>query len=549
MTWQFNIYGFPILGMLLPLTFFTALVYQRSQGRLARLYFVFSFFAGAMTIATALSHFSGDYHTLLRMTQLNVSFTNMIPIMVFFTFAEISGYGRIFSGWRGFLVTLPVYLGTLSVLTNDLHRHYWSRFEYGKQGSQLVLNKSVGLFEQLSTYYIYLLMLATIVMMVNAWRKQQGPQRRQFYYLGAAILIPVLVDLTDMLRIVHWGPIYPTPYAIFISVILMGISMLRYNFMDIVPIAQGEVFHSMRDAILVMDVEGNLVAANPFGRRLFHIGTEKYGRDPHLFLPPDLHPLLDTDRNDFQEFQIGKSTFDVTNSLVTRYGGRQAGRILTFRNISERKQYEASLKKALAEKETLFQEVHHRVKNNFSLVASLLSLEAAQIQDPELRKAFEDSRSRVYSMSRVHETLYLSRDMTELDLGDYLSKLVREMIQPMKREITLKTEIEPVRIGIDRAVPCGLIVNEIVTNTLKHGISEDHRDPRVTLRVVRQDANLLLEIRDNGKGFTPGDLDKETLGMQLIQMLTEDQLGGHLEFSGEQGGCFTIRFPLEPVLD
>jgi len=206
-------------------------------------------------------------------------------------------------------------------------------------------------------------------------------------------------------------------------------------------------------------------------------------------------------------------------------------------------QIEASLR----EKEVLLEEIHHRVKNNLQVISSLLRLQSAQVHDRATLEMFKESGNRIRSMALVHEKLYQSPDLSRLDFTDYvrsLTDLLRRSYQAETSGVTLRTTVEDVRLGIDAAVPLGLIINELVSNSLKYAYPPGrHGEVQVTLR-PQDGEGYLLSVADDGVGL-PADFDPrttDTLGMQLVCALT-DQLGGAIELVARSGTEFRIRFP------
>lgn len=202
---------------------------------------------------------------------------------------------------------------------------------------------------------------------------------------------------------------------------------------------------------------------------------------------------------------------------------------------------------SLREKEVLLEEIHHRVKNNLQVVSSFLRLQSAHVQDPAALEMFTESRNRIQSMALVHEKLYQSADLSRVDFAEYvrsLSSLLVSSYRARAAAVTLRTKVDNVMLGIDVAVPLGLVINELVSNCLKHAFPSGRTgEVRVELRPAEAGGNLLI-VADDGVGF-PADTDfrkTDTLGMQLVCALTE-QLGGSIELVADGGTEFRIRFP------
>lgn len=214
--------------------------------------------------------------------------------------------------------------------------------------------------------------------------------------------------------------------------------------------------------------------------------------------------------------------------------------------IVERKEAERQIRQSLQEKEVLLKEVHHRVKNNLQIITSLLNLQAVEITDPDTREKFRDSMGRVKSMAIIHERLYQTDNLAEVALAEYIDSLTRFLAGTVSGNggrINIVQEVEDVALPIDMAVPCGLIVNELVTNSLKHAFP-DERGGEVKISCSRDvEGVVTLSVRDSGVGL-PDDIDPEnlsSLGMRLVHNLT-DQLDGSLEFGNDGGAAYSIEF-------
>ena len=220
--------------------------------------------------------------------------------------------------------------------------------------------------------------------------------------------------------------------------------------------------------------------------------------------------------------------------------------------VIERLQAEAKIQASLREKEVLLLEIHHRVKNNLQVVSSLLRLQARQIQNDQSLEMFRDSQNRIKSMALIHEKLYNTQDLARIDFSKYVSKLGAYLFQSYSvnpAAIELALNIDDISLDIDTAVSCGLIISELVSNSLKYafpplltGAGEPPGKIRIGLRAVDNN-QLALTVSDNGCGL-PKDFDLysvDSLGLQLVKRLTQ-QLKGKIELDRSGGTTFTITF-------
>ena len=218
-----------------------------------------------------------------------------------------------------------------------------------------------------------------------------------------------------------------------------------------------------------------------------------------------------------------------------------------LRERKRRQKAEGRLKASLKEKETLLREIHHRVKNNMQVISSLLQLQASKSNDRQVIGILEDSRNRIQSMALIHDKLYRSEDFTQIDFTKYIQELSHSLfraygVDPGK--VTFKSDIEQIPIGLDCAIPCGLLVNELVTNSLKHAFPKSGGgEIRIALHAVKGDETM-LSVSDNGIGL-PKDLDfrkTASVGLHLVTILAENQLEGKIELDRTGGTKFSITF-------
>jgi PAS domain S-box-containing protein len=215
--------------------------------------------------------------------------------------------------------------------------------------------------------------------------------------------------------------------------------------------------------------------------------------------------------------------------------------------LAERQKAEMNLRAALVEKEVLLKEVHHRVKNNLQIVSSLLQLQSQTLKDPEISRVFQDSQNRIDSISLIHKNLYISPNIGKLDVVDYVQNLVTSIlisyqIEPGK--ISLETNIDAVNLDVDQAIGCGLVINELLSNSLKHAFPGQKKG-KITIELRNIDNDIEMLIQDNGVGL-PDNLDwsnTDSLGLSLVYDLVTEQLEGSITVERDHGTVFKIQFP------
>jgi PAS domain S-box-containing protein len=213
-------------------------------------------------------------------------------------------------------------------------------------------------------------------------------------------------------------------------------------------------------------------------------------------------------------------------------------------DISDIKDAEEKIMESLNEKEVLLQEIHHRVKNNMQIISSLLSLQANHTDNEETVEILKESRGRVKSMAMIHEKLYHGQNIGKLNMAEYLNNLVSDIVRFYSKpssDIRIDVDVEDIKLNIDTAIPMGLMVNEIVSNSTKYAFP--NKSGLVTLKLKYLDDNYLLYVSDNGIGFSEDLITQEstTLGLKLIKTLAI-QLEGELEIKSNNGTSFILKF-------
>jgi two-component sensor histidine kinase len=294
------------------------------------------------------------------------------------------------------------------------------------------------------------------------------------------------------------------------------------------------------DGIMVVDAAGIIRYANPAAQQLFDRTWEE------LLGKPFGSPVLVGEAAELNLVQRGGAVGVVEmRTGAVEWQGAEAF-LVTLRDITTRKRAEERIVADLREKEVLLKEIHHRVKNNLQVVSSLLNLQKEQVHDLRDGELLQECRNRVRAMALVHDTLYRSSDLSRIEFREYLEILLVDLTRACLVEpgrITVRMIGEPVTLGIDTAVPCGIIVNELVTNALRHAFPEE-RSGVIEVNLTQENDVIRITVTDNGAGM-PSELDpttSDTLGFNLVTILV-GQIGGNLAVtSSPQGTAFSVRF-------
>lgn len=315
------------------------------------------------------------------------------------------------------------------------------------------------------------------------------------------------------------------------------------------------------DAVLFLDLEGIITSCNNFMMKATGYSKEEIvGKSLREleFLPDEDIPKYIKFINKAAKGKIPKP-FEViwhhkdgTSYLAeVRVGfikenGKNVGLQVVARDMTERKKAEELTKTSLKEKEVMLREIHHRVKNNMQIISSLLRLQSRQITNQKILDMFNVGQNRIRSMALIHESLYQSNDLARINFSDYIKRLTTHLFSIYRTEldsINLRLNVKDVFLDINRAIPSGLIINELVSNSLKHAFPDGKRgEITVAMNKNKRDRYTLIVI-DTGIGFPEG-LDfqnTETLGMQLVTDLVR-QLDGRIKLSRSKGTTFKVVF-------
>ncbi len=231
--------------------------------------------------------------------------------------------------------------------------------------------------------------------------------------------------------------------------------------------------------------------------------------------------------------------------LVVRLINRQNNEALAL--LHKEQEAQKIITQSLKEKETLLAEIQHRVKNNLAIITGLLNLQTEKAPCEESKLLMIESRNRVMSIAMVHERLYKKDNLSKINLKQYLSELVQELIKSFpiqSKQIQIEEELEKIELEITKAVPIGLIVNEALTNSLKHAFNSSNQIPTIKIKMQLIYDRIQICITDNGVGFSDTTTRKETsLGLSLIESLC-DQIDAQVVFKNEEGACVSIVFSI-----
>ncbi len=339
-----------------------------------------------------------------------------------------------------------------------------------------------------------------------------------------------------------------------------------------------DIINFLPDATFAIDLNGNVIAWNKAIEEMTGVpadqvigkGGYEYAVPFYGVRRPVLIDLVSQDGSEAGERYPGivkKGDKLISETFVPLlYGGKGAqlwliasplydekgmlvGAVESIRDITDRKIAEDNVRHTLEEKDVLLQEIHHRVKNNLQVVSALIELQLQYMKDKNSINTLRDSQNRIRTMALIHETLYRSHDLSKVEFHAYIRKLVDALFDTYSIEehtITTIYLVDETLLDVDTAIHCGLIVNELVSNTFKHAFPDGRRGT-ITIGFHKSGEHYTLSYADNGVGI-PGGIDcttTESLGLKLVSLLSTEQLEGTIQLIRGQGTKFIIVFPVK----
>lgn len=299
------------------------------------------------------------------------------------------------------------------------------------------------------------------------------------------------------------------------------------------------IYEGVAEALFILDLSGTIKDCNGRANVILGLDTDSLaGHRLNEFIS-DFDPSLIQDR-DYEFFRENGKVVSISLTKKNITINEEMYLLLTMRDVTENRNHQKEMVRSLEEKNILLQEIHHRVKNNLNVICGLLSLQAANIRNKhDAKKAFEESINRIYSMAVIHEKFYKSRDFVEINLDEFVTDILEEQRSYIiNKNINFHLDIETITLDINKAVPCGLIINEILSNAFKHAFP-DERKGNIYISIKRttdRQDSCTIEISDDGVGFDykPYNENSDSLGLTLIEMLAL-QLQGTLSIETSRG--------------
>lgn len=486
----------------------------------------------------------------------------LVPSLLLHIALEFTGYRNLLKNkYTYLLIYLPAIIIIIPSLTTNLLLESASQYYWG--WTYDVLPQNQLLFKLMSIWTLIAGFSAGSLCFIH-YLKSKHMQRLQAKFIFTGLYLPLIVSILTDLIIPTTSTRVPemTMAMSTLGIGFISYGIWKYKFPAITSaLVADKIVSTMSNFLLLVDVDKNILNLNK-------AAADILGYDEQDLLGKSVEKIFYKEKDIPNLFKDNKIHFSYANSVINL-----ESRIKTVKgdiipvilslspimdensniiaivcigsNVQDLIKAQEKIKTSLKEKEVLLREIHHRVKNNLQIISSLLNLQSRYIKDEDDLDLFRDSQSRVKSMSIIHEKLYQSHDFAHIDFKEYLSSLLNYLFQYYSIDpnlIKLNLEVEDLMLGMDTAIPCGLIVNELVSNSLKYAFPPGSGgEISITLNIKNN--YFLLEIADDGIGLPENvDLEKtETLGLRLVLSLTE-QINGNINLIREAGTKFEISF-------
>ncbi|KYK36056.1 MAG: PAS domain S-box protein [Theionarchaea archaeon] len=435
---------------------------------------------------------------------------------------------------------------TTNTLTGEPVKEYWG-WTYSVPENALIYNIN-------ALWFFFLTILPIILCFSYFYRAENTIEKRRAAFVFISALIPAVVGLATEGVSPATGARVPemTLVASTFEVVIIAYGIHKYNIFALTPaVAADDIVSAMSNVLFLVRKDGCISLANQSALTLLGYNESELMGHPLKSIFAE-HEWENIQKGfDLAHFPISRETTVKTKdgrmipvflsiSVVRDEDGSSLGILCVGHDLTDHRKAEEARKK-----DVLLKEIHHRVKNNMQIISSLLSLQARYITDEKYKEMFEESQNRIRSMASIHEKLYQSGDLESINFREYIIEMVNRLVRSYGQDIVLRIDVDDIVLGVDTAVPCGLVFNELVTNALKHAFPRRKGEVKVGLHAG--EGTIELVVADDGVGI-PDDVDfrnTETLGLRLVTILAEDQLNGEIRLTRDKGTKFCITFKNE----
>lgn len=488
----------------------------------------------------------------LRIFLLNLSYTPafFLPIAGIFFALEYTNTPRP-QRLLLYLSIVPL-IGTAFSLTGPLHSLFNYNFKLSPSWALPVLSSQKGPIYWLLALYTNAISLITLYIFIKNIVKGLG-SRRNSVILTIGLCLPYIANLFFQARLCIHSGYNVAPLFLLFSAVAYYFALLRYQLFGLVPLARSLVIENLNDGILVFDEHNRLVDYNAIAlswldiqvirdasRNILHIESEWAGYIKEML-------ELNLTRNEYQlPIDGAKHWIQFDLSLIPTNKEHAQGKIFTLRNIDDIKARESEIHSLVAQKDTLIREIHHRIKNNMAVISSILSLQAAKLDNPEAIDALTKAKNRVQSMGLLYEKLYKSMGAATTTMDRYMGSLVQSIVHNLDGEskAVLDYQFPPIPFNSHFLFPLGILLNELISNSFKYAYG--NTEPlHIEIRAFQEGREIRLFYQDNGPTWdSKSQLESgSSFGLQLIQSMV-GQLRGEFELDSRNGTNWSFVFPM-----
>ena len=496
----------------------------------------------------------------VKITYLGVATVAPLWFVFVLNYAKYEKYLK--PSYIGLLFIVPALI-IVTAFTNEWHGLLWPAIipTSSQPGAVLIYQHGPVFF--INMIYSFSLTVIGIVILIKMLINSSKKYRQQIFILILVGLIPLIFCSLYAFHVFHIIGTDFSPFALVIAGMLLTLSIFKFHFLDILPVAHKILFENMVNGALVFDDNEKLMEVNS-AASLIGVSSKDVGKNAEDVLGKfkELKSLYSARESESEIFLKDPVNRWIQTQVTPIYDNKNIfqGHLLIIQDINKRKTLEEALKesvaskslildelkKSLEEKDLMVKEIHHRVKNNFMIIQSLLQLQSSHIKDEDALEIFKESQNRVKSMAFIHQRLYQHDNLKKINFGDYPQTLAQDIFKSYAHnsQIKLDVDAEDVMLEIDTAIPLGLILNELISNSLKHAFPQGKGNLIIKSRL--NGSRYSLVVSDNGIGIPPGiKYEKlDSLGLKLIYSLS-DQIEAEVKLDTSNGTRFEITFEVK----
>ncbi|GAB1481816.1 hypothetical protein MASR2M78_06310 [Treponema sp.] len=476
--------------------------------------------------------------------------TRLISPFIFKLAVEYTGHEKWIGRKNLILVFFIPVLAILASLTSPLHHLFRYDFILETGATLSILHYKGGIIYSISTIYGNGLILAAILLLAISLR-DHALQKSNTLLMITGLLVPVFVNILFSSGLTPIKGYSFAPTSLVLTGVAFAWALLRYRLFSVASVARATVVENIADLLLVFDTRGHIIDFNGAARSVIGLDRKtSIGAYADTLAEPwsSLFKKNEIQEEIQKEIRIENEglsrVFEMSDNRMKDAQGHLIGRLCILHDITERLASEQRVIDLLAEKELLLREVHHRIKNNMSVISSILSLHADSLRDSEAAVSLLDARSRVQSMMVLYDQLYRTAGVDDISMDAYLNPLVTQIVNNFANapSVRIQKNIDNFKVGARTLFPIGIIANELITNAMKHAFI-GRSDGMISITATCEDDSAQLCIEDNGNGIAQ-NLDPEAskgFGLQLVDILVR-QIGANLSYRKLEGSKFELKF-------